>query len=140
MHEQYPHRKYAGEHTVSNRKWRRKRKSGKWIAWVVLLGAIISVAVICTVLHFTKNEKLLVGTWVYDEHTQYVFETNSRGKLLADDVSYAYVYRINGDKLILDFTENVVRNCEYTFSLDGAKLSLKGGTGTDGGTYSLNKK
>ena len=69
-----------------------------------------------------------------------MFETNSRGKLLADDVSYAYIYRINGDKLILDFTENVVRDCEYTFSVDGAKLTLKGGTGTDGGTYSLNKK
>lgn len=74
------------------------------------------------------------------DYTQYVFETNSRGKLLADDVSYAYIYRINGDKLILDFTENVVRDCEYTFSVDGAKLTLKGGTGTDGGTYSLNKK
>ena len=140
MQEQYPHRKYAGEHTISNRKRRRKRKSGKWIAWVVLLGAIVSVAVICTVLHFSRNENPLVGTWVYDEHTQYVFETNSRGKLLADDVSYAYIYRINGDKLILDFTENVVRDCEYTFSVDGAKLTLKGGTGTDGGTYSLNKK
>ena len=82
----------------------------------------------------------MVGSWVYDEQTEYVFETNNRGKLLADDVSYAYIYRINGDKLILDFTENVVRNCEYTFSVDGAKLTLKGGTGTDGGTYSLNKK
>ena len=40
----------------------------------------------------------------------------------------------------IDFTEDVIRDCDYTFSVDGTELTLKGGTGTDGGTYTLNKK
>ena len=140
MHEQYPHRKYAGEHTVSNRKRRRKRKSGKWIALVVLLGVIISVAVIGTAIHFLRNENPLVGTWVYDEHTQYIFEKDGTGKLFADDVAYDYIYSVEGDRLTIDFTKDIVRDCEYTFTTDNGILTLVGGSGTDGGSYKLNRK
>lgn len=140
MQEQYPRRKYVGKHTAPRRKRHIKRDSGKSIALMGIFIVIISVVLVFTVMYFSKNENELVGTWVYDEYTQYVFEESGHGELLADDVSFDYTYKINGETLTLDFTEDVVRDCDYTFSVDGKKLTLKGGTGTDGGTYTLNKK
>ena len=44
-------------------------------------------------------------------------------------------------KLLADyFTEDIVRDCDYTFSVNGTALTLIGGTGTDGGSYKLNKE
>lgn len=58
----------------------------------------------------------------------------------ADDVTYSYAYTVKGKKLILDFTEDIVRDCDYTFSVNETALTLIGGTGTDGGSYKLNKE
>ena len=44
-------------------------------------------------------------------------------------------------KLLADyFTEDIVRDCNYTFSVNGTALTLIGGTGIDGGSYKLNKE
>ena len=67
-------------------------------------------------------------------------EKDGTGKLLADDVTYSYAYTVKGKKLILDFTEDIVRDCDYTFSVNGTALTLIGGTGIDGGSYKLNKE
>ena len=50
-----------------------------------------------------------------------------------------YEYKINNGTLKLDFVEDVVRDCDYSYSIEGKKLTLTGGEGTDGGTYELNK-
>ena len=100
----------------------------------------VAAAVILIIAQFGKKSNELVGTWRYDEHTQYVFEKDGTGKLLADDVTYSYAYTVKGKKLILDFTEDIVRDCDYTFSVNGTALTLIGGTGTDGGSYKLNNE
>ena len=63
----------------------------------------------------------------------------SFSSLCADDVHYEYEYKINNGTLKLDFVEDVVRDCDYSYSIDGKKLTLTGGEGTDGGTYELDK-
>ena len=68
------------------------------------------------ILHFSKNNNNLVGTLVYDEYTQYAFDESGYGKLLADNFSYEYTYKIEGEKVIIDFTENIIRDCDYIFS------------------------
>ena len=93
----------------------------------------VAAAVILIIAQFGKKSNELVGTWRYDEHTQYVFEKDGTGKLLADDVTYSYAYTVKG-------TEDIVRDCDYTFSVNGTALTLIGGTGTDGGSYKLNKE
>lgn len=140
MQEQYPYRKYDGAHTVRYRKRRRGRNYRKSIICIVSITIIVTLVSLFLILYFSKSKNNLVGTWVYDEYTRYVFEESGHGELLADDVSFAYTYKINGETLTLNFTEDVVRDCEYTFSVDGKELTLTGETGTDGGTYRLNKK
>lgn len=69
-----------------------------------------------------------------------VFLRCCRLYLLADDVVYDYIYSVKGDRLIIDFTKDIVRDCEYTFTTDNGILTLVGGSGTDGGSYKLNRK
>ena len=80
-----------------------------------------------------------MGTWIYDDYTCYVFEESGYGELLADDLSYEYSYKMKGEKLEIDFKEDIIRDCNYTFSVNGSKLTLIGGTGTNGGTYTLSR-
>lgn len=141
MAEQYQGRPYGSQHTAT-RKRRRKRRRRHTVKRLSLLavGIIVVASAIVIAVRVGKKTNELVGTWIYDEHTQYVFEKDSTGKLLADDVTYTYVYFIKGEKLTIDFTEDIIRDCDYTFSVNNAVLTLVGGDGTDGGTYKLNKK
>lgn len=140
MQEQYLHRKYASAHIVRYRKRRRRHNYKKSIICVLVITIIVALVLLFLILNFSKSKNKLVGTWVYDEYTQYVFEESGNGKLLADDISYEYTYKIEGRKVIIDFTKDVIRDCDYIFSVDGTELTLTGGTGTDGETYSLNKE
>lgn len=140
MQEQYPQRRSGGAHTLRRGKRRQRRFYRKLIILIVLIAVIVVLVSLLFIMRFSNSDNKLVGTWVYDEYTQYVFEESGHGKLLADSVSFEYTYKVKGEKVIIDFTEDVIRDCDYTFSVDGTELILKGGTGTDGGTYRLNKK
>lgn len=103
---------------------------------LIVIAVIISIVVFCG----NKNNNILVGTWKYDQYTEYEFNDNGIGYLCVDDVRYEYKYKISGDKLKLDFVEDVVRDCEYTFTVEEKNLTLVGGENTDGGTYTLKKQ
>lgn len=120
-----------------NRKPRNNKTMILLIAIVlIVIAVIISIVVFCG----NKNNNILVGTWKYDQYTEYEFNDNGIGYLCVDDVRYEYKYKISGDKLKLDFVENVVRDCEYTFTVEEKNLTLVGGENTDGGTYTLKKQ
>ena len=107
---------------------------------VVISIAIVTVALIAGIVALSHKRQSLVGTWVYDEYTQYVFEKDGNGCLEVDDTHYEYTYRISKNTLILDFSEDIVRDCAYRFSIHKNELTLIGGENTDGGTYQRTKK
>lgn len=140
MAEQYSNR-YGGNRQNYKRKIRRRlRPQVKITALIIAVIIFVAVIIVLTAKKPNKLNEKLVGTWVYDEHTQYVFESGGTGKLLADDVVYTYTYSVDGEKLVVDFKTDVVRDCDYAFSINNATLTLVGGNGTDGGSYKLNKK
>ena len=122
--------------------WKNKHKKRQKTARRILVFSVAFLVVLTLVIVFavSKKSSTLIGTFVYDEYTEYVFEKDGSGCLTVDDLSYEYTYKISGDKLTLDFTENVVRDCEYSFSVKGNELTLVGGENTDGGTYTLKKQ
>ena len=128
-----------GEHFE---KWKTedKKRRKKTRMFLIILLAVLLALTLVIIFAVSKKSSTLIGTFVYDEYTEYVFEKDGSGRLTVDDLSYEYAYKISGDKLTLDFTENVVRDCEYTFSVKGNELTLIGGKNTDGGTYTLKKK
>jgi len=71
-------------------------KHGKVKKGIVALIVIVCVAAVLAAagmvwMFLIRNP--LVGTWVYDEYTQYVFEKNGSGRLDVDDVRYEYTLR-----------------------------------------------
>ena len=103
----------------------------------MLIVAVITVIVITLA---NKPDTKIIGVWQYDEYTKYDFNEDGTGCLCADDVHYEYTYKLSGDKVIIDFEEDVVRDCDYTYSVEDDTLTLNGGDGTDGGTYKLEKQ
>ena len=54
-------------------------------------------------------------------------------------ISYDFTYTIDGNKLMIDYANESVRDSEYEFTVDGNTLTLIGGEGTVGGTYELKR-
>ena len=106
------------------------------VALLILTGMLASVFLGCSRDAIDEN---LLGTWQYNDYTEYVFSADGSGFLCADDVHYEYRYQTKGDTVKLDFTEDVVQDCEYTYSINEETLTLVGGEGTDQGTYQLKK-
>lgn len=140
MAKEYLYKANGSKLAELNERRKKRRNTIKKALLSAVIIITVTVAVILFFAQFGKKSNKLIGTWRYDEHTQYVFEKDGTGKLLADDVTYSYTYTVKGKNLILDFTEDIVRDCDYTFSVNRTALTLIGGTGTDGGSYKLNKE
>lgn len=116
---------------------RQKQKRRLLLLIFVLILAVITVIVITLA---NKPDAEIIGVWQYDEYTKYEFNKDGTGCLFADDVHYEYTYKLSGDKIIINFEKDVVRDCDYTYSVEDDTLTLIGGDGTDGGTYKLEKQ
>lgn len=116
---------------------RQKRKRRILLLTLLLIVAVITVIVIALV---NKPDIKIIGVWQYNEYTKYEFAEDGTGCLCADDAHYEYTYKLSGDKVIIDFEKDIVRDCEYSYSVKDNTLTLIGGDGTDGGTYELKRK
>ena len=117
----------------------RKQKRNQRIVILVSILIVILIGIILLSTKISRKKEELMGVWQYDQYTEYEFLDNGEGCLFVDDVHYEYQYKILGDKLRIDFIEDIVRDCEYSFIIDGNTLTLNGKEGTDGGTYTLKK-
>lgn len=118
---------------------RRRQNKRRRIVFITVL-LIIVVTIVAIVIAITiKPSNELVGVWQYNEYTKYEFSEDGTGCLCADDVHYEYTYKLSGKKVTIDFEKDIVRDCDYTYSVENNELTLVGGKGTDGGTYKLKK-
>lgn len=117
---------------------RNKRKVILIVSIIVVLLAIGSLLG----LKIYKNQllKQVEGTWVYDQYTQYEFDGKGNGCMCLEEYHYEYTYSIKDDVLSIDFKDESVHDCTYTFSLENATLTIIGGEGTTGGTYKLKRQ
>lgn len=123
-----------------------KRKRTKHTRMTIAIVAIgLALLILICIFVFrgcnAKNTEL-VGTWRYDEYTEYVFTDSSKGYMrLEGNVAYEFNYSIRENVLYLDFMLDYVTDCQYAYSLDGHKLTFVGGTGTAeiGKVYELTK-
>lgn len=114
-----------------------RRERRLLILTFLLIVAVITVFVVMLV---NKSDTKIIGVWQYNEYIKYKFNQDGTGCLCTDDVHYEYTYKLSGDKVIIDFEKDIVRDCDYTYSVEDNTLTLIGGDGTDGGTYTLKRK
>ena len=74
MAEQYTNRAYGSKHTSARKRRRKRSNIGKKTALIITMTVIIAAVIILIGMQIGKKPNVLVGTWVYDEHTQYIFE------------------------------------------------------------------
>ena len=67
------------------------------------------------------------------------FASSGSGAMELPSISYDFTYTIDGNKLMIDYVNESVRDSEYEFTVDGNTLTLIGGEGTVGGTYELKR-
>ena len=140
--EQQSYRRYNAR--IAARKRRQRQRM------LTIVGLIVVIAVIAVILIFlfkpsdTKNDPAkadaLSGAWVYDQYTKYEFDGYGKGCMCLSDTHYEYSYKINGNTLSMDFENEAVHDCSYTFAVNEGQLTIVGGEGTSGGTYTLLKQ
>lgn len=120
---------------------RRHRNQIIFIIIIFVLVFAVMVGLFISKNHSNDKQELLQfqGTWKYDEYTQYEFDGNGNGCMCLENLHYEYKYTVNDNELKLDFVDDSVRDCTYTFSIKDDIMRIIGGEGTIGGTYNLYK-
>ena len=126
---------------------RRRRQRQRMMTVIGLAIVIVIIAIVSIILFKPSNSKsdpatadVLSGAWVYDQHTKYEFDGYGKGCMCLENTHYEYSYKIDGDKLSMDFENEAVHDCIYTFKVENNTLTIIGGEGTSGGTYKLIKE
>ena len=110
-----------------------KRKTKKSVKILLLIVLVIIVIAICCKFSFRGKESVkdtLIGKWTTDGNTVYQFDEDNTGALIVPLSNYEFSYKINGDKLSIDFKNEKSEDSTYTYSLKDGKLILKGKNGT----------
>ena len=110
---------------------RRKRQRAVIVSLFALLIVILIVVLICKGCAGGKKDlSVLQGTWYYDQYTEYEFDGKGNGCMCIDKTNhYEFLYDIDGDTLKVDYALDYVTDCEYTYTVDGGKMTLVGGNG-----------
>lgn len=116
---------------------RRKRQRTVIVSLLALLFVVLIIVLICK--GCSGRTDALAGTWDFDGTTTYEFDGNGTGAMVLPSISYDFTYTIDGNKLVIDYSNESVHDSTYEFTVDGDILTMVGGEGTVGGTYELKK-
>ena len=132
-----------GRYLSSKRMSAKKRKARRRkIAVVSVLALAVLVLIIVLICRGCAggNYDNLSGVWHYDQYTEYEFDGEGKGCMCLDGTNhFEFTYKAEDGTLYLDFALDYVTDCQYTYTVDGDKLTLIGGKGTVGGTYTLTR-
>ena len=110
------------------------------LAVAAIFIVLISVTAIGVKAVQYKNAQIVMGTWLYADGTEYVFDGKSKGCMKLKDADFEYKYIVTNEKLKINFKDKKVRDAVYSYEIENEKLTIKGEKGTVGGTYVLMKK
>ena len=108
----------------------RKRKKKQTQHRMVLCGAIAALAVIIVgIILLAKGcsggTDALAGTWEFDGTTTYSFDGSGSGTMELPSISYDFTYTIDGNKLMIDYANESVRDSDsHLFTLPELKSNL----------------
>ena len=133
----------TAEKKISRTRYKRRKVCQKRLVILSCL-VIVTIAITFIVLFALLSSKTeletIKGTWVYDQYTKYEFDGEGNGCMRLEDLHYKYTYNVLDNKLILNFEDDAVHDCTYTFEVKENTLTIVGEEGTVGGTYELTKE
>ena len=112
------------------KKNKKKRKIGIIIPICILLfGISIMMLIISSFIDRSNLSDKFVGKWTTDGVTIYEFKKDNTGTLILPLSNYKFSYKVEKDKLFIDFENEKSIDSKYTYSFDNGKLVLKGSNG-----------
>ena len=124
-----------------NKKKKKKQKQRRMLFGGAAAALIVIVVLIVLIVKGCSGRTdVLAGTWDFDGTTTYSFDGEGSGAMVLPSISYDFTYMINGDRLVIDFANEILQDSTYTFLVEDGTLTMIGGEGTIGGTYELNKR
>ena len=134
-----PPRYLSEEERSKQRKKRQQQMLLRRGAVGALSLGILILIIVLIVKGCSGGTDVLKGKWDLDGTTAYEFSGDGNGALLLPNATYEFTYEIKKDQVSIDYENESVRDGAYTFSVDKDKLTLIGGEGTVGGTYTLTR-
>ena len=121
-----------------NEQPKKKVKVKKNLVVMVCLLIIVLIGLIFVIKALTRNKNELVGMWTTDGNTVYQFDEDYTGKLIVPLSEYKFTYKVDGDKLTIDFENNEKStDVDCNYSIEDGKLVL---TNFNGRTYTFTRK
>lgn len=116
-----------------NKKKEKKQKQRRMLFGGAAAALIVIVVVIALIVKGCSGRTdALAGTWDFDG--------NGTGAMVLPSISYDFTYTIDGNKLVIDYSNESVHDSTYEFTVDGDILTMVGGEGTVSGTYKLTRQ
>lgn len=116
----------------------KKRKKNNKPVIILLIIILFIGAVVIGYFAVNKKDKF-VGNWTVDGTTNYEFDGKGNGKLKLPTDEYKFTYKIEGNKLQIDYESKDATDSDYEYSFKGDKLHLKG-LNNYAGEYELTKQ
>ena len=93
---------------------------------------IIMLVILITILFISNKgkDKNLLGTWSTKGNTIYEFEKKGKGKMIVPLKEYVFTYKIEDNKLYIDYEDESANDAEYEYTIEKNKLTIKGERGT----------
>ena len=118
-------------HTVRRNKKRMAKKLDirKIIIFIII---IIGIAVL---INNINKPKQIIGKWKLDDVTLYRFDKDKTGKLILPSTEYEFTYKIDSNRLSIDFKNDSIKDSNYKYEIKDNTLNLSGTDGTTGEYY-----
>ena len=125
---------------MENKKERVGKSKLKKQRLILIFFAIIIVGIVLIIGIFGFNQigksnntnKLdeLCGLWNIDGITKYEFDGRGRGKMLLPEsnLEYDFTYKINDNKILIDFDSEDAKDYTYKYSIEKNVISFEGET------------
>lgn len=107
---------------------------------VILIIIIVIIAIIISLIFLFSikaSNDSLIGSWITEGGTIYEFNENNKGTMIVPLSEYKFTYKIDGNKLSIDYESEKAKDADYEYSIKNHKLILKGKRGTF--TFTKNK-
>ena len=105
-------------------------KNKKILIPVILVAIILIVILIISLSNNKKTKEELLGSWSTKGNTIYEFEKKGKGKMIVPLKEYNFTYKIEDNKLYIDYEDESANDAEYEYTIEKNKLTIKGERGT----------
>ena len=124
--------RYLSPNRMSAKKRKARQRNIDVASVFALVALVLVIVLICKSCAGRSNDNAdLSGVWHYDQYTEYEFDGQGKGCMCLDSTNhFEFTYKAENGTLHLDFALEYVTDCQYTYTVDGDKLTLIGGEGT----------